>query len=424
MLRLVRLIVVGAPAAQAGAALALLACPAVAQPVPPPQPAQVAGPSVAPAAEPARSWTDGFRFAASVDSYFAVNYRLPVPPAPGTTARAFDANNGFQLAAVGLDVSHEPSPVGGTVQLRFSPYAAAAYAGFDNTTQLQFVKQAFGSWRPGGKDSAVTLEFGKFDTLYGAEVFDSWQNPTYTRGFLFWLGQPLFHVGARADWQLSRELDAKLMIVNGWSQNADLNTGKSYGLQVNYARGDWLGLSLGWYGGPEQEDSVLYTGPDGVTARYRLPSNNERFRHLVDLVAKVAPSKAVSVTLNADWGTESVLTDPVTHATKRMSWYGAMLATRCALTDELAVALRGEAYADPQGYTFAGFKPAPNADGTYPNYLFETGTLTLEALPTPNLVLRLDNRIDVANEALFAARARDLEKTQVTTTLGVVVKTD
>lgn len=361
---------------------------------------------------------------ASADAYFAANYRHPTPQGPGSTARGFDAYNGFNLASAGLNIASETTPVGGVVQLRFSPYAASTFAGFDGNKELRYVKQAFGRWRPGGKDGALTLDFGKFDTIYGAEVFNSWENPTYTRGLLFWLAQPLFHVGARATWQLSPTLDAKLMIVNGWSQNTDLNLGKSAGLQVNYTKGSDLALSLGWFGGPEQEDSYLHTATNGTETRYRLGSNNRRFRHLFDVIGRIAPSKSLTFGFNADYGTERVVTDPIAVTTKRMTWYGAMAYARVALSETYAVTVRGEYYADPQGYTFAGFRAAPSADGSYPKYTFETATLCFEALATQNLVLRLDNRVDVANQRVFASKIRDLEKTQFTTTLGVVFKTN
>ena len=43
---------------------------------------------------------------------------------------------------------------------------------------------------PGGKGSPITLDFGKFDTIYGAEVAESQDNINYTRGVLYWFGQP------------------------------------------------------------------------------------------------------------------------------------------------------------------------------------------------------------------------------------------
>jgi hypothetical protein len=44
----------------------------------------------------------------------------------------------------------------------------------------------------------------------------------------------------------------------------------------------------------------------------------------------------------------------------------------------------------------------------------------LTVTPTPNLILKLDNRLDSANEAFFQKKTHDTSKTQITTTLGVV----
>lgn len=370
------------------------------------------------------SWVDSIQFGASVDTYYALNYRAVRPQVTGTTARGFDANNGFNLAWVGLDATYEPAPVGATMQLRFGPYASIAYAGVDGTRELQYVKQAFGRWRPGGRDGSVTLDIGKFDAIVGAEAHDSWANPNYTRGVLFWLGQPLFHVGARATWQLTPSLDVKVMAHNGWNQNVDVNAAKSYGLQVNYTAGTEFGAALTWPGGPEQPDTYVRTAGNGMVSRFSRASNNWRFRHLVDLVLKAQLSNALSLALNADWGTESVIVDQTTLDTGRMTLYGGMLVGRYALSDVFAAALRGEVYADPQGYTFAGYVARPDATGGFPRYAIETGTLTLEVVPTPNLVVRLDNRVDVANEYIFRLGLRDTARMQVTSTMGVVFKTN
>jgi hypothetical protein len=48
------------------------------------------------------------------------------------------------------------------------------------------------------------------------------------------------------------------------------------------------------------------------------------------------------------------------------------------------------------------------------------GTLTLAASPTPNLILKLDNRLDGANQPFFQKGIGETSKTQLTTTLGVI----
>ena len=52
-----------------------------------------------------------------------------------------------------------------------------------------------------------------------------------------------------------------------------------------------------------------------------------------------------------------------------------------------------------------------------------TGTLTVDAAITKYLLVRVDNRIDAANEDVFPKGLSGASNSQITTTLGVVAKT-
>ncbi|HEY1534932.1 MAG TPA: porin, partial [Polyangiaceae bacterium] len=187
----------------------------------------------APAAD--EDWYDAFDVRLFADAYYSVNYNFPKPQAGGNDLiRAFDTNNGFALAWAGLDISHPADPVGGTLALRFGPSAkrynsSCLTAKCDADYGLENVKQAFASWRPGGEGSAVSLDFGKFDTIYGAEVAESQDNINYTRGALYWLGQPLFHTGLRVNVELGQYVSLRALAANGWNNSVDNNAGKTFG---------------------------------------------------------------------------------------------------------------------------------------------------------------------------------------------------
>ena len=97
-----------------------------------------------------------------------------------------------------------------------------------------------------------------------------------------------------------------------------------------------------------------------------------------------------------------------------MSWFGVALAASYSFRPELGLALRGELLRDPQGFV--------TGTGAETNLL--TGTLTLRSKPWEHLTLLLDNRVDRANEPLYRKHAHETSKTQVTTTLGVIVTTN
>lgn len=387
---------------------------------------------------PVEPWHEALRLRAFADAYGSINYNFPKPQRNANRFRAFDQHAGFALGWVGADVSYDPEPVGGLVQLRWGP-TARRHGGPDADHGLEFIKQAFASFRPGG--GRFTFDFGKFDTIYGTEVAESQDNPTYSRGLLFWLAQPRFHTGLRATWEVSDAVALRVLAVNGWNNSVDNNVGKSFGAQIGYTPTRRFALRLGWFGGPEQDDTLTITCPAGqayspdaqgcaesadpeasVPAEYTVDRGGANelsaFRHLIDLVVTFAPVENLALSLNADYGTEK-RRDPFTTGTERLEWYGAALTARWALTATWALAGRGEYLHNPD-----------IAAAERDELGLVSGTLTLEAKPSDSLIIRLEQRGDLATggdsrseRQLFARRVRDETSQQLTTTLGVVVTT-
>jgi len=382
------------------------------------------------------------------DAYLSLNYNAPKPQSSGNEViRAFDTSNGFSVAWAGLDVSHPAEPIGGTVSLRFGPsaqrYNSSCVSNCDASNGLANVKQAFASFRPGGKDSPISLDLGKFDTIYGAEVADSQDNINYTRGALYWYGQPLFHTGLRANWDIIKYLRARAMVVNGWNNTIDNNTGKSFGAQLTAHAPrndthDWISASLGWLGGPERDDTVTVqcaagsvfdpssstgcsTGSSGSTSGTvdRPGNNSSGWRHFLDLLITADPIDSLHLVLNADYVTEKMRTGDFESTFASHSWYGAMLGARYLVCEKFAVAGRGEIYRDKDGISTGRVNDIPITGAT-----IYTGTLTLDYLPAKNLLIRLDNRVDSSNKQMFPKGVRELSGTLFTSTLGVVVSTN
>jgi hypothetical protein len=373
---------------------------------------------------PSVRWYDNFKFEAFVDAYFSLNYKLPKPQYPGAILgssaggnqfRAYDQANGFALHWFGLDITHAPDPVGGALNLRMGPGAAlfnaATFGGPDAASGLQYIKNAYVNWKPGGKDSAVTLTFGKFNQPFGTEVPESHYNTNYTRSLLYWYAQPLFLTGLKLDWAMTDQLTMSLFAVNGWNNSLDNNLGKSGAIQVTYAPSPVLTTALGYIGGPEQPDVVAAAAP--ATGLIDNPGSGSRFRHFADLIVDIKPVKELRFLLNADYGVEkappaTALADGT--VVDNWTWYGVNLAASYQATDIFSIGLRGEYYRDPQGFTML----------TNRNTEVVNGTLTLAVFPTPNLILKLDNRLDSANQSFFQRGIGETSKTQFTTTLGIV----
>jgi hypothetical protein len=392
-----------------------------------------------------KPWYEALDFAVFADGYFSLNYNFPKPQAnANAVVRAYDTSNGFALSWVGFDVAYPAAPVGGTVSLRFGPSAERLARGClsspcDSELGLSPVKQAFASWKPGGADSSVQLDFGKFDTLYGAEVADSQGNINYTRGLLYWFAQPAFHTGLRLGADFSESFTLKAMLVNGINNTVDNNLGKTLGLQgvLNLKRADGpLGaIALGYMVGPERDDVTLIECPAGQSFNPdvafgcvddatspgesglvdRPSTNTEGLRHLIDLVVTLTPTDELSLVFNGDFGTERLRSELDPTQFEASSWYGVMLGARYGISDMFAVGGRGEYLGDPEGHV-TGFTP---------NKIdLVSATLTLDFLPADYLLVRLDNRLDWSSKQLFLSGVRDATGSMFTTTLGVVATTN
>ena len=336
------------------------------------------------------------------------------------------------------------------MSLRFGPTADRIAAGCfgelcDSEIGLTNVKQAFASWKPGGAGSSVTLDLGKFDTLYGAEVAESQGNINYTRGLLYWFAQPLFHTGLRMRAQLNEIFGLNAMLVNGMNNTFDNNAGKSLGLQAVFTvpRRERYGtslatVSLGYLIGPERDDIAVVSceedehfdasASDGCAndgsgdasepqdgTVDRSSANTEGLHHLIDLVASITPTDELTILLNGDLNLERVR-DPLDPARfVQHEWWGVMAGARYAISEQFAVAARGEYVSDHEGFAtgFSGYDIG-----------MASGTLTLDYAPSSLLLLRLDNRLDWATRKIFTNSVRDTSGTLVTSTLGVVVTTD
>ena len=394
---------------------------------PPPPPAAAPLPGASPAAStpPSRKWYDAIKLEGFVDAYAGVNTLSPKPQSGQNLGRAFDVTNGFAVHWAGLNASVAPEPVGATVGLRFGPGALLYNAGPDSGAGLALVKQAFVAWKP-VSGVPLQIDFGKFDTWIGAEVADSQYNMTYTRSALF-TTQPLFHTGVRVDIAASEQLDFKLYAVNGYNNSIDNNAMKTFGATAGITPIKDIAVYLNYIGGPEQND--LAPGMMGAPATI-VPGANGRWRHLADVVADVRFGRG-RVLANADFATEKLAagTLSMSDPEKSVSWYGGNLTFGYAVTDLFAFAVRGGYLADPDGYV-APLWGAPAGQKAS----VVDGTLTLSVTPTPNLMIKLEPRVDSVSsdasgfEGSFPkapdAAAPGVSKTLFTTTLGVVATTN
>jgi hypothetical protein len=378
--------------------LAALSCPpAFAQAAGDP-----AGQTPAPTTPPQTHWYETISLNGLVSTSYVGNFNSPASRT--NQFRVFDVDDRtFTLDVVELALQRpvaKPGEVGFRADLTFGssvPRATAALGLFrDESGEAgDFdIQQAFLSYMvPAGR--GVRIDAGKFVTHIGYEVIEGYDgfNDNQSRGLLFGYAEPFTHTGIRVSYTASDQVSAQLLVVNGWDDARDNNSGKSIGAQLAVTPSPRVSLTANYIGGPEQSN------------------NNSHLRHLLDLVAVVRATPALALTANYDYGTEAAVPLPETAAggIRDSTWQGLAGYARCALSSRAAVTLRGEWFEDAEG-----------ARTGFVQTLREI-TITPEFRPRSMFVIRGDLRRDWSDRAVFEPADGTFGQSQVTVSINALI---
>jgi hypothetical protein len=281
-------------------------------PPPPPPAAEVAAPPApAPTAAPGLNWE------AQVDTFSLYNF-TGEPAGQAPSVRVFDnRSSSFTLNMAKIATYMTADPVGFRIDLIYGNIglvsnrlgaAASLASGAGLYPGGLFVEQAFATLKGG----VFTLDVGRFVTSASDEVIETKSNWNYSRSLLF-LAQPAFHTGARLGVAINQILAVQLGVVNGWNNDPDNNTNKTFGGQV--------ALTL-----PSRTNAFFttYIGNES-------PGGGGQTTMLFDLVVGQIVGDRFALSLNADYWQSG---DP--------SWFGIGLKAKLGLHENFYLAPRVE----------------------------------------------------------------------------------
>jgi len=346
------------------------------------------------------SGLDGFfsklEVGGSVTGSYLYNFNRPSIP-PGATAtqplnQFNNRHNEFSFDAAKLDLSKtaaNPGEAGfgfemlygqnGDILRNASPTSTAGV--FGDSDMGVFVQEAYGSYNLNG----VTLKMGKFETLLGYEVLDSYKNPNVTHGLLFTWAIPLYHTGLLASGSVAEGVSWSAGIVNGFNNVIENNDGKAFVGQLAMTAGPLFGALNAFYG-PEAADPP---NPGQPGTRDDLM--------ILDAVATFAASDTISLWLNADYGMQDNQAVVGQISDKDADYWGVSAGGKIKLSDKLGFALRGEYLNDDDALrsSFTTFPPTNNGDVKAYSL---TGTLSY--MLAQNLMMRGEVRWDHTDDEL------------------------
>ena len=185
-----------------------------------------------------------------VDTYYTHNAN---DPEDGNNTLYYTNPNarGFGLNQLKLEIETAgDGPFGFRSDLWFGSGARLFRDGLEPgpLADVLYLQQAFGYYQFG---NGAQLDVGLFGTIAGLELAESHLNWNYTRGILWAWNEPFSHLGARLGVPLTETFTGTLLLVNGFDNAWDQNSGKSYGLQGSLAPNDQFNTTLTWINGPE-----------------------------------------------------------------------------------------------------------------------------------------------------------------------------
>ena len=204
-------------------------------------------------------------FTGTIDGYWSYNGNTPVQGGQRVNVgRAFDLyDQAFSLNYGELAVDYKPNNVGLRVDVGFGDAAEVVH--YNEVNIWRHIQQAYIT----GTSGKFTLDFGKFVTPFGAEVIETKDNLNYTRGFVFTLGIPFYHMGGRATYAASDKVSIAGYVVNGWDNVKDNNSAKSIGVNFTVKPHEKIALIGNFLYGKENpntdEARRLYEGIVTVT---------------------------------------------------------------------------------------------------------------------------------------------------------------
>ena len=371
---------------------------ATAQPAAAPEPTSPHPVEPPPADKPVEKFFHQTTINFAIDGYYGYNFNSPADRV--NQLRAYDVtSNSFSLNQASLIVERLPTSserLGGRVDLQFGQATETLQGSSINEQRPQVWRnlfQAYGSYlAPIG--SGLQIDFGKWASALGSEGNYTKDQVAYSRAFSFdYL--PFYHMGLRANYNVTPRLNIAYWLVNGANDTEDLNSAKSQAVLFTLKPAKTLTWAVNYYFGSETRDQPASTGSAPA------PAGRE---HIFDSYATWNPIPRLTLTGEGDFVLNRSLRE---QRPPRVAI--ASLTARYALPHDVDAGLRAE-YLDDRGGLFSSQTQA-----------LKEVTVVADHIFAPGFLARAEYRRDFSNRRFFSTDTSGvLVKAQTTATLGLI----
>ncbi|MDP1946589.1 MAG: outer membrane beta-barrel protein [Nitrospirota bacterium] len=262
--------------------------------------------------------------------------------------------------------------------------------------------------------NGLKIQAGKINTLIGYEVINSFENPNFSRSFMFGLGQAFTTTGVRMTYTFNPIVTASIGVINGWDNVVDNNRGKSFEWLVALTPHEKIGVSFyGSYGAEQSngQGAAPFTTQADPTAK----------RTVVGSIISLKPTDKDTIILEPYYANEGNASTVSRSQNARWNGFAGYLIHD--FSDQWSARFRGEIFEDAGGartctggISFAGGTNTC-ASGSSPigssvagaggiaQTLWEN-TFTLQYKPFPSLITRTEFRYDKSDKNVFLYGSR------------------
>jgi hypothetical protein len=298
-----------------------------------------------------------------VDTYFSYNFSNPSSnPYTGNNSYWYNsATDSYALGLAEVKVAASQGAASAHVVLAYGEEAGLGPIGGSAPDVLQ----AYVSYNPG----QWTFNVGRMVAWMGYEVIESVSNANYSHSLLF--GElPYWDTGLSVNFAPSSTFNATFYAMDGWSNDAFANGfGETLGLEAVITPNSMWGITL-----------------NGILSPYTLLPTEDLVT--VEGIVSYKPNSTWSFALDGQFGTKGVA------AGTAPSYFGVALYGKYQIQSDWDLALRLEYVNDSDNDAiglYGNGAPSGNA------FTGDEGTLTIEHDFTPNLIARVEGRLDMAN---------------------------
>ena len=397
----------------------------------------------------------GFKISGAVEASYTQNFNNPNTNV--NSLRIFDtqANSvGPQVAQIGFEKTAVASGstadrVGFRARLNFGAQSRFSRArtnfqpGTDNN-ELDFQELYAEYIAPVG--NGLKIQAGKINTLIGYEGINSWENPNFSRSFMFGLGQAFTTTGIRFTYPFASWATVALGLVNGWDNIEDNNKSKTFTWNVALTPHEKFGLTLyGSYGAEQSNGNALFGNAatnvcaGALAAGVNTGCDPSAKRTVVGALITIKPTDRDTLIIEPYYGNESnaSLTRQAAGQNPNARWNAILAYYTHDFNDQnqphaFSARVRGELFEDADGARtcvgganfnggsntcsvgLGGFGAAAGGgfNGNTGSGIVQTlqsYTFTLQYKPAPLLMTRVEFRHDISNKDAFLYGQRPVD---------------